>query len=79
TYLDLLLLLWKAIIPFEGGVLRARGVVLNGGRCWKGFGYKVVTKGCLKALMLKGGDGGAWNLLGRLLDDVIEVFEVLGC
>ncbi|GJZ64154.1 hypothetical protein Tco_0620575 [Tanacetum coccineum] len=49
---------------------------LNGGRCWKGFGYKVVTKGCLEALVLKGGDGGACKLLGRLLGDVIEVLEI---
>ncbi|GKA32769.1 hypothetical protein Tco_0719136 [Tanacetum coccineum] len=55
------------------------GKNLNGGRCWKGFGYKVVTKGCLEALVLKGGDGGACKLLGRLLGDVIEVLEVLGC
>ncbi|GKF80131.1 hypothetical protein Tco_0238733, partial [Tanacetum coccineum] len=57
-------------------VLRARGVDLNGGRYWKGFGYKVVTKGCLEALVHKGGDGGDCKLLGRLLGDVIEV---LGC
>ncbi|GKC78010.1 hypothetical protein Tco_1128784, partial [Tanacetum coccineum] len=56
-----------------------RGVDLNGGRCWKGFGYKVMTKGCLEALVLKGGDEGACKLLGRLLGDVIEVVEVLGC
>ncbi|GKE18973.1 hypothetical protein Tco_1426550, partial [Tanacetum coccineum] len=49
---------------------------------WRGFGghgYKEVTKGLLEALELKGGDGGACKLLGRLLSDVIEVLEVLDC
>ncbi|GJU11187.1 putative reverse transcriptase domain-containing protein [Tanacetum coccineum] len=32
-----------------------------------------------QALELKGGDGGACKLLRRLLGDVIEVLEVLGC
>ncbi|GJW22303.1 ribosomal protein L16 [Tanacetum coccineum] len=50
---------------------------MNGGRCWKGFGYKVVTKGCLEALVLKVCDGGACKVLGWLLGDVMEVLEVL--
>ncbi|GKE81376.1 hypothetical protein Tco_1551376, partial [Tanacetum coccineum] len=45
----------------------------------KVFGYKEVTRRCLEALDLKGGDGGAC----KLLSDVIEVLgcllEVLGC
>ncbi|GKE47224.1 hypothetical protein Tco_1478482, partial [Tanacetum coccineum] len=48
---------------------------MKGGRCFGGHGYKEVTKGLLKALVLKGGDGGACKLLGRLLGDVIEVLE----
>ncbi|GKC32985.1 hypothetical protein Tco_1040279 [Tanacetum coccineum] len=36
------------------------------------FGYKEVTRRCLEALELKGGDGGACKLLG-------DVIEVLGC
>ncbi|GJR14527.1 hypothetical protein Tco_0797179 [Tanacetum coccineum] len=46
---------------------------MKGGRCFGG--YKEVTKGLLEALVLKGGDGGAYKLLGRLLGDVIEVLE----
>ncbi|GKC74234.1 hypothetical protein Tco_1120117 [Tanacetum coccineum] len=61
----------KARIPFE--------VAMKGGRYFGGHGYKEVTKGLLEALELKGGDGGACKLLGRLLGDVIEVLEVLGC
>ncbi|GKB56236.1 hypothetical protein Tco_0912422 [Tanacetum coccineum] len=45
---------------------------MKGGRCWRVFGYKRVTKMCLEALELKGGDGGACKLLG-------DVIEVLGC
>ncbi|GJZ99964.1 hypothetical protein Tco_0672515 [Tanacetum coccineum] len=60
-------------------VLRARRVAMKGGRCFGGHGYNVVTKRCLEALVLKGGDGGAFKLLRRLLGDVIEVLEVLGC
>ncbi|GKF88160.1 hypothetical protein Tco_0259037, partial [Tanacetum coccineum] len=41
------------------------------GGCCGGFGYKEVTKGLLEALELKGDDGGACKLLGRLLGDVI--------
>ncbi|GJX28550.1 hypothetical protein Tco_0236629 [Tanacetum coccineum] len=48
---------------------------MKGGRCFGGHGYKEVTKGLLEALVLKGGDGGACKLLGRLLGDVIEVLE----
>ncbi|GKB46798.1 hypothetical protein Tco_1038584 [Tanacetum coccineum] len=47
---------------------------MKGGRCFGG--YKEVTKGLLEALVLKGGDGGAYKLLGRLLGDVIEVLEI---
>ncbi|GKB28860.1 hypothetical protein Tco_0868261 [Tanacetum coccineum] len=38
----------------------------------KVFGYKEVTRRCLEALDLKGGDGGACKLLG-------DVIKVLGC
>ncbi|GKC11715.1 hypothetical protein Tco_1008497 [Tanacetum coccineum] len=61
-------------------------ILVNDGRLWCGCmqrglrvlrgdsgRYKVVTKGYLEALVLKGGDGGAYKLLGRLLGDVIEV------
>nr|GEV44249.1 zinc finger, CCHC-type [Tanacetum cinerariifolium] len=48
---------------------------LQGVECCGGFGYKVVTKGCLEALEVKGGDGGACKVLGRLLGDAREVLE----
>ncbi|GKF20153.1 hypothetical protein Tco_0068791, partial [Tanacetum coccineum] len=54
-------------------------VAMKGGGCCGDFGYKEVTKGPLEASELKGGDGGDCKLLGRLLGDVIEVLEVLGC
>ncbi|GKG10638.1 hypothetical protein Tco_0342038, partial [Tanacetum coccineum] len=41
-----------------------------------GHGCHKGLKRFLEALELKGGDGGACKLLGRLLGDVIEV---LGC
>nr|GEV21557.1 hypothetical protein [Tanacetum cinerariifolium] len=41
-------------------------------------GTKVVTKGCPKALELKGGDGGACKVLGWLVGDVMEVLELWG-
>ncbi|GKA28454.1 hypothetical protein Tco_0714622 [Tanacetum coccineum] len=44
----------------------SRSVDLQGGRCWRGFGYKEVTRRCLEALELKGGDGGACKLLGDI-------------
>nr|GEW18978.1 reverse transcriptase domain-containing protein [Tanacetum cinerariifolium] len=44
---------------------------LNGGRCWRGFGCQRVTKGCLEALVAKGGDGGACKVLRWLLGDVM--------
>nr|GEV41715.1 retrovirus-related Pol polyprotein from transposon TNT 1-94 [Tanacetum cinerariifolium] len=47
-------------------------VDLQGVECCGGFGYKVVTKGCLEALELKGGDGGACKVLGWLLGDARE-------
>ncbi|GJX03980.1 hypothetical protein Tco_0189896 [Tanacetum coccineum] len=37
--------------------------------------YKEVTRRCLEALELKGGDGGSCKLLRWLLGDVIEVLE----
>ncbi|GJS15054.1 hypothetical protein Tco_0409526 [Tanacetum coccineum] len=49
---------------------------MQGGGCCGCFGYKEVTKGLLEALELKCGDGGACKLLGRLLGDFIEVFQV---
>ncbi|GKC45699.1 hypothetical protein Tco_1063421, partial [Tanacetum coccineum] len=45
---------------------------MKGRRCFGGHSYKEVTKGLLEALVLKGGDGSACKLLGRLLGDVIE-------
>ncbi|GJV81032.1 myosin-9-like protein isoform X1 [Tanacetum coccineum] len=54
-------------------------VAMQGVWCWRVFMYKEVTRRHLEALELKGGDGGACKLLGRLLGDVIEVLEVLGC
>ncbi|GKG53159.1 hypothetical protein Tco_0552427, partial [Tanacetum coccineum] len=30
------------------------------------FGYKEVTRRCLEALELKGGDGGAYKLIGDI-------------
>ncbi|GJZ86277.1 hypothetical protein Tco_0657887, partial [Tanacetum coccineum] len=54
-------------------------VAMQGGGCCGGFDYKEVTKGLLEALVIKGGNGGACKLLGRLLGNVIEVLEVLGC
>ncbi|GJT26448.1 hypothetical protein Tco_0906723 [Tanacetum coccineum] len=39
---------------------------LNGGRCMRVFGYKDVTRRCLEALELKGGDGGACKMLGDI-------------
>ncbi|GKC12464.1 hypothetical protein Tco_1009246 [Tanacetum coccineum] len=53
----------------------ARSVDLQGGRCWRGFGYKEVTGRCLEALELKGGDGGACKVLGWLLGDVMVMQE----
>ncbi|GJW89071.1 hypothetical protein Tco_0164411 [Tanacetum coccineum] len=50
---------------------------MKGGRCFRGHGYKEMTKGLLEALVLKGGDGSTCKLLRRLLGDVIEVLEVL--
>nr|GEW52931.1 reverse transcriptase domain-containing protein [Tanacetum cinerariifolium] len=44
----------------------------QGVKCCRGFGYKVVTKGCLEALELKGGDGGACKVIGWLLGDARE-------
>ncbi|GKA37151.1 hypothetical protein Tco_0723716 [Tanacetum coccineum] len=52
-------------------------VAMQGVWCWRVFVYKEVTRRHLEALELKGGDGGACKLLGRLLGDVIEVLEVL--
>ncbi|GKF34599.1 hypothetical protein Tco_0107799 [Tanacetum coccineum] len=46
---------------------------MKGGRCFGRHGYKEVTKRLVEALVLKGGDGGACKLLGRLLGDVIEI------
>ncbi|GJS85873.1 putative ribonuclease H-like domain-containing protein [Tanacetum coccineum] len=46
-------------------------VDLQGGRCMRVFGYKEVTRRCLEALELKGGDGGACKVLGWLLGDVM--------
>ncbi|GKB97738.1 hypothetical protein Tco_0983875 [Tanacetum coccineum] len=37
----------------------------------KVFGYKEVTRRCLEALELKGGDGGACKVLGWLIGDVM--------
>ncbi|GJT50618.1 hypothetical protein Tco_0976775 [Tanacetum coccineum] len=62
----------------QGDSWKLWSVAMQGGGCCGGFGYKEVTKGLLEALELKGGDGGACKLLGRLLGDVIEVLEVLG-
>ncbi|GJT39524.1 retrovirus-related pol polyprotein from transposon TNT 1-94 [Tanacetum coccineum] len=50
---------------------RARSVDLQGGRCMRVFCYKEVTRRCLEDLELKGGDGGACNVLGWLLGDVM--------
>nr|GEW11959.1 hypothetical protein [Tanacetum cinerariifolium] len=46
-----------------------------GVECCGGFGYKVVTKGCLEALELKGVDGSACKVLGWLQGDTMEVLE----
>nr|GFB88924.1 hypothetical protein [Tanacetum cinerariifolium] len=54
-------------------------VDLQGLACWKGFGYKVVTRRGLEALELKGGDGGACKVIGWLLGGVMEVLVVLDC
>ncbi|GKB02633.1 hypothetical protein Tco_0830722 [Tanacetum coccineum] len=50
---------------------------MQGGGCCGGFGYKEMIMGLLEALVIKGGDGGACKLLGRLIGNVIEVLEVL--
>ncbi|GJR69646.1 hypothetical protein Tco_0015711 [Tanacetum coccineum] len=42
-------------------------------RCMRVFDYKEVTRRCLEALELKGGDGGACKVLGWLLGDVMVV------
>ncbi|GJW80546.1 hypothetical protein Tco_0882717 [Tanacetum coccineum] len=49
---------------------------MKGGRCFGGHGYKEVTKELLEALEIKGGNGDACKLLGRLLGDVIKVLEM---
>ncbi|GKD33852.1 hypothetical protein Tco_1249361, partial [Tanacetum coccineum] len=58
---------------------RARSVDLQGGRCMRVFGYKEVTRRCLEALELKGGDGGACKLLGDVIEVLGCLLEVLGC
>ncbi|GKC74018.1 hypothetical protein Tco_1119901, partial [Tanacetum coccineum] len=67
TSLDLLLLLWKARIPFE--VSKLAEATAN----------KEQQGGDLFTSSLQVGDGGACKILGRLLGDVMEVLEVLGC
>nr|GEX32723.1 reverse transcriptase domain-containing protein [Tanacetum cinerariifolium] len=52
-----------------------RSVDLQGVGCWKGFGYKVVTRRGLEALELKGGDEGACEVLGWLINGVMKVIE----
>ncbi|GKC62546.1 hypothetical protein Tco_1095144, partial [Tanacetum coccineum] len=63
TSLDLLLLLWKARIPFEGDSWNLWSVAMQGGGCCGGFGYKEMIMGLLEALGLQRGDGGACKLL----------------
>ncbi|GKG24580.1 hypothetical protein Tco_0395208, partial [Tanacetum coccineum] len=54
-------------------------VATQGVWCWRVFVYNEVTKRHLEALELKGGDGVACKILERMIGDVIEVLEVLGC
>ncbi|GKB02386.1 hypothetical protein Tco_0830475 [Tanacetum coccineum] len=63
---------WSELELHLSGDKFLRSVDLQGGRCMRVFGYKKVTRRCLEALELKGGDGGACKLLGN-------VIEVLGC
>ncbi|GKB14458.1 hypothetical protein Tco_0848381, partial [Tanacetum coccineum] len=58
-------------VLWENGGNLARSVDLQGGRCMRVIGYKDVTRRCLEDLELKGGDGGACNVLGWLLGDVM--------
>ncbi|GJX44649.1 hypothetical protein Tco_0261325 [Tanacetum coccineum] len=46
-------------------------IAKRGGRVWRGHGCQGVTRRCLEALELKGGDGGACKVLGWLLGDVM--------
>ncbi|GKD37284.1 hypothetical protein Tco_1257491 [Tanacetum coccineum] len=52
-------------------LLWARKISKRGGRVWRGHDCQRVTRRCLEALELKGGDGGACKLLGWLLGDVM--------
>ncbi|GJW57303.1 hypothetical protein Tco_0104034 [Tanacetum coccineum] len=72
---------WE-LLPKErlGCLMRKwRSVALQGGRCMRVFGYKEVTRRCLEALELKGGDGGAFKLLGDVIEVLGFLLEVLGC
>ncbi|GJT55945.1 retrovirus-related pol polyprotein from transposon TNT 1-94 [Tanacetum coccineum] len=60
----------------DGKSILARSVDLQCGRYWRGFGYEKVTRRCLEALELKGGDGGAFKELGWLLGDVMVMQEM---
>ncbi|GJV19389.1 hypothetical protein Tco_1368409 [Tanacetum coccineum] len=51
----------------------ARKIAKGGGRVWRGHGCQGVTRRCLEALELKGGDGGACKVLVWLLGDVMEM------
>ncbi|GJZ42539.1 ribonuclease H-like domain-containing protein, partial [Tanacetum coccineum] len=63
---------WSELELHLSGDKFLRSIDLQGGRCMRVFDYKEVTRRCLEALELKGVDGGAFKLLG-------DVIEVLGC
>ncbi|GKB27791.1 hypothetical protein Tco_0867192, partial [Tanacetum coccineum] len=45
----------------------ARKIAKRGGRVWRGHSCQGVTRRCLEALEIKGGDGGACKLLGDVM------------
>ncbi|GKE51411.1 putative reverse transcriptase domain-containing protein [Tanacetum coccineum] len=79
--------LFIGLITLVGQVLSLEKIAKRGGRVWRGHGCQGVTRRCLEALELKGGDGGACKVLGWLLGDVMvmqgrwkfTLMKIAGC